>query len=80
MKRVRPGYSRPVTRRAKLAILFLAAGMALATGAVASSPAAGGAFASRAACPGQGNANAPSAAQEKTMLCLVNHPRPALRP
>jgi uncharacterized protein YkwD len=56
-----------------IATLFLAAAMALA----AASPAAGGALAARAGCPGQGNANAPSAAQEKTMLCLVNHARQA---
>lgn len=77
MKRVRPGYYRPVTRRGTIATLFLAAAMALSMGVAASSPAAGGALASPAGCPGQGNANAPSAAQEKTMLCLVNHARRA---
>jgi uncharacterized protein YkwD len=31
--------------------------------------------AAAASCAGQGNALAPAAAQEKTMLCLVNHAR-----
>lgn len=76
MKRVRPGYYRPVTRRGTIATLFLAAATALAGVAVASSPPAA-ALASRAGCPGQGNAGAPSTAQEQTMLCLVNHARQA---
>jgi uncharacterized protein YkwD len=62
-----------VTRRGTIATPFLAAAMALA----AASLAAGGALAARAGCPGQGNTGAPSAAQEKTMLCLVNHARQA---
>lgn len=77
MKRVRPGYYRPVTRRGKIATLFLAAAAALSALSAASSPAAAGVLASRAGCPGQGNASAPSAAQEQTMLCLVNHARQA---
>lgn len=60
-----------MTRRGTIPILFLAAAMA----AVLAAPAAGGALASRAICPGQGDAGAPSAAQERAMLCLVNHAR-----
>jgi len=57
-----------MTRRGITALLPLAALLALAL--TAASPAA-----ARAACPGQGNANAPAATQERAMLCLVNEAR-----
>jgi uncharacterized protein YkwD len=64
-----------VTRRGTVAILFLAAAMALSALAAAEAPADGGVLASGAGCAGQGDAGALSAAQEKTMLCLVNRAR-----
>jgi uncharacterized protein YkwD len=73
MKRVRPGYYSPVTRRGTIAILFVAALLA----AIPATATGRGAVASRAGCPGQGNASAPTAAQERTMLCLVNNARHA---
>jgi uncharacterized protein YkwD len=60
-----------MTHWTKISILFLVAAMAL----TATPAASGGAVASRAACPGQGNAGAASVAQERTMLCLVNRAR-----
>ncbi|HMI80873.1 MAG TPA: CAP domain-containing protein [Solirubrobacterales bacterium] len=51
--------------------------MAAATLVLVAAAPAGGATASRAACPGQGNASAPPAAQERAMLCLVNRARSA---
>jgi uncharacterized protein YkwD len=66
-----------VTRRGTIATLFLAAAVVLSAVVAVSSSAHGGALASRAGCPGQGNASASSAAQEQTMLCLVNHARQA---
>ena len=67
MKRVRPGYYMPVNWRRWTLILFgaLAAAFALA----------GAGTAGAAGCPGQGDASAPAAAQEKAMLCLVNGAR-----
>jgi uncharacterized protein YkwD len=56
-----------VTRRGTIAILALAVSV---TALVFASPAA-----ARAACPGQNSLSAPAAAQERTMLCLVNRAR-----
>jgi uncharacterized protein YkwD len=71
MKRVRLGYYMPVNwrRRTPIALAALgAAALVLFVGARADTAAA-------AACAGQGNAAAPSTAQEETMLCLVNGAR-----
>lgn len=73
MKRVRPGYYSPVTRRGTIAILLIAAFLV----AIPATATAAGAGASRAGCPGQGNASAGAAAQERTMRCLVNRARHA---
>ena len=73
MKRVRPGYYEPVTRRGTIATLFIAAFLV----AVPANAMAAGAGASRAGCPGQGNASASAATQERAMLCLVNNARQA---
>jgi uncharacterized protein YkwD len=51
------------------AVAFVAVVLALFAGAGASAAAA------PAGCPGQGDAGAPAAAQERTMLCLVNRAR-----
>jgi len=65
-----------VTRRGTIAILVsVAAAIALALAAPALGT--GRAVASRAGCPGQGNGSAPAAAQERTMLCLINRARSA---
>jgi uncharacterized protein YkwD len=53
-----------MTCRGPIAILFLAAFLALPAGA-------------HAACPAKGKGRAPAAAQERTMLCLVNGARRA---
>jgi uncharacterized protein YkwD len=59
-------------RRTLIAALALLAAALLAfVGARA------GTAASRTACPGQGDGGAPAAAQEQTMLCLVNRARSA---
>jgi uncharacterized protein YkwD len=55
-------------KRRGIVLLSLAGLLALALTAAA--PAA-----ARAACPGQDNAGAPTSAQERTMLCLVNQAR-----
>ena len=55
-------------KRRGIVLLPLAALVALVLTAAA--PAA-----ARAACPGQNNADAPTGAQERTMLCLVNQAR-----
>jgi uncharacterized protein YkwD len=60
-------------RRTPIAVAaFLAAGLLTWIGARAATAAA-----PHAACPGQGDAGAPAAAQEQTMLCLVNRARAA---
>jgi uncharacterized protein YkwD len=61
-----------VIRRGTLSILFLlVAGGAL----IPADPAAAGLVAPDSACPGQLNGNAPAAAQERAMRCLVNYAR-----
>ncbi|HST69598.1 MAG TPA: CAP domain-containing protein [Solirubrobacterales bacterium] len=50
-------------RRGAIAVLLTLAALASLSGTAG------------AACPGQGNANASAAAQEQTMLCLVNQAR-----
>jgi uncharacterized protein YkwD len=63
-------------RRTSIAALaFLAAALLTWVGAHAGTAATP--TASRAGCTGQGNAGAPAAAQERTMLCLVNRARGA---
>lgn len=47
----------------------------LAVGIAVGAGASSGAAAARAGCPGQTDASAPAAAQERTMLCLVNRAR-----
>lgn len=67
-----------MTRTGTIPVLFLVAAMAAALAAPAAgdaAPVAAGALASHATCPGQGDAGAPSAVQERAMLCLVNHAR-----
>ena len=61
-----------MTRRGAIAILLTAAAVAalVPPGSVAADAAA-----SRAACAGQSNANAPAGTQERVMLCLVNQAR-----
>ncbi|MGN6253696.1 MAG: CAP domain-containing protein [Solirubrobacterales bacterium] len=59
-----------MTRSGTVAILFLAASFA-------ATPAGATAAGARAGCPGQGNASAPAATQERAMLCLVNNARHA---
>jgi uncharacterized protein YkwD len=54
-------------QRVKIVLLLAVAAV---TGSLVPAPAA-----SAASCAGQGNASAPAAAQEKAMLCLVNHAR-----
>jgi len=72
MKRVRPGYYRPVNwkRRTLVATAALAAAaLVLFVGTHA------GAAVARAGCRGQGSAGAAATAQERAMLCLVNRAR-----
>lgn len=59
-------------RRTLIAALSLAA-----TALVACVGVPAGSAAPASSCPGQGNGNAAAAAQEKTMLCLVNRARRA---
>jgi uncharacterized protein YkwD len=69
MKRVRPGYYKPVNWKRRIPIVVAApAAAVLALSVGAGTTAAAG-------CPGQGAAAAPTAAQEQAMLCLVNAAR-----
>jgi uncharacterized protein YkwD len=62
-----------MTRRLQTA---LGVALALLVGALAASPAsAAGLIAPAAACPNQERLDAPAAAQEQTMLCMVNYAR-----
>lgn len=71
MKRVRLGYSRPVSWSLRILIAtaaFAGAALILFVGTHAGA-------AARDGCAGQNDAGAPAAAQERTMLCLVNRAR-----
>jgi uncharacterized protein YkwD len=71
MKRVRLGYHWLMKCRGTFAVLLAVLAVGMTVGAGASS----GAATARAGCPGQADAAASAAAQERTMLCLVNRAR-----